>query len=329
MNLADASVVVCAYTLDRWDQLVDAVESAADQALGAELVIVIDHNPELLALATHRWPEHVVMANRFGRGLSGARNSGVNAATGDVIAFLDDDAVAAPGWLAALVAPFDDPSVGCVGGRVEPDWGAPEPAWLPAEFRWVVGCSYVGQPTQEAEIRNPIGASMAVRRAVFERVGGFREEIGRTHRLPLGCEETELAIRARRAGWRTWYQPDSVVHHHVPASRTTLHYFMRRCLAEGLSKATVSAMAGREAGLSAERTYVTATLPAAARQAASQAIHGPERAAAVGRLAAIAAGLAAAVAGYCRGAVGHVLRPRSLADAPIVEPIPDSLALIS
>ena len=161
MNLADASVIVCAYTLDRWDQLVAAVESAADQALGAEVFVVIDHNTELLTLATHRWPEHVVIPNRFGRGLSGARNTGVGAATGAVIAFLDDDAVAAPGWLASLLAPFDDPTVGCVGGRVEPAWGAAEPAWLPEEFRWVVGCSYTGQPTQEAEIRNPIGASMA------------------------------------------------------------------------------------------------------------------------------------------------------------------------
>ncbi|HEY0520652.1 MAG TPA: glycosyltransferase [Ilumatobacteraceae bacterium] len=316
------SVVICAYTTKRWDQVKAAVESVAMQAADTEIVIVIDHNDELLELCLAEWPQHRVVANRFGQGLSGARNTGVSDAAGEVIAFLDDDAVADPGWLDALTAAFADESVGGVGGRVLPAWSEDPPEWLPEEFWWVVGCSYKGLPSGAREIRNPIGANMAFSRSVFEHVGGFREEIGRIGTIPLGCEETELSIRAKAAGFTVWYRPDAVVHHHVPADRTTIRYFLRRCYAEGLSKAVVSSFAGRSDGLESERAYVSHALPTAVRAALVQCVSGPARGDGLLRAAAVIAGLAAAGIGFVQGTAVQRKRRLPLGRAPVVASAP-------
>ena len=194
------SVVICAYTDRRWDSLVDALASAeAQDPAPHEVLVVIDHNDDLLTHAIDAFPRARVFANDDARGLSGARNTGVRHATGEIIAFLDDDARARPSWLRALARAFEDPTVIGAGGVAFPAWESRAPAWIPSEFLWVVGCSYRGLPMTRAEIRNPIGANMAFRRSVLEGVGGFTDGIGRVGRTPLGCEETELSIRARAA----------------------------------------------------------------------------------------------------------------------------------
>jgi glycosyltransferase involved in cell wall biosynthesis len=312
-----SSVIICAYTLARWDQLQAAVESVAHQT--SDLVIVVDHNDDLLEQCRARWPGHRVVANRHGQGLSGARNTGVSEAREDIIAFIDDDATADSAWLEVLTAGFTDPSVGGVGGHVVPAWAAPPPTWLPSEFWWVLGCSYTGLPPEARPIRNPIGANMAFRRSVFEQVGGFREEIGRIGTTPLGCEETELSIRAGAAGFTVWYRPEAIVHHCVPPERVTLRYFLRRCYAEGLSKALVSALAGRNDGLASERAYVTRTLPTAAAGALAQAGRGPERLDGVARLAALIGGVLAAADGFVHGTLAYRRRPTSLGPAPSIQ----------
>jgi len=311
------TVVVCAYTTKRWDRLQAAVESVERQSVPAQIVIVIDHNDELHDMCAARWPQHHVVANRFAKGLSGARNTGVTEAAGDLIAFLDDDARARDGWLESLEDAFEnDLSIGGVGGRVEPDWEVTPPGWLPPEFWWVVGCSYVGLPLTACEVRNPIGANMAFSRAVFEKVGGFREEIGRIGTIPLGCEETELSIRAGVAGFGVRYVPDAIVDHWIPPERATPRYFVRRCYAEGLSKAVVSSIAGRADGLQSERKYVSRTLPSAVLAAARRIATGPRRGDSVGRVAALVGGVVAAGAGYVRGTAGYRRRRDPLGPAP-------------
>lgn len=312
------SVVICAYTTKRWDQLQAAVESVAGQSSDVEIVVVIDHDDDLLDMCVQKWPNHRVVANQFAQGLSGARNTGVSHTTGQIIAFLDDDAIAERGWLDALTAGFAQGSVGGVGGQVTPSWAAAPPSWLLPEFWWVVGCSYVGLPTEAREVRNPIGANMAFTRSVFEHVGGFREEIGRVGTIPLGCEETEFSIRARAAGFTVWYLPAAIVHHSVPAERLTLRYFLRRCYAEGLSKALVSALAGRSDGLASERAYVTRTLPGAVGRSLAQVVGGPARVDGLRRAAAVIAGLLSASVGYVQGAVAHRRRQASLGPAPTI-----------
>jgi glycosyltransferase involved in cell wall biosynthesis len=293
--------VICAYTLKRWDDLVAAVESA--QAQGPlEVIVVADHNDELLARVRSELPHVHAVANDGPQGLSGARNAGVAAARGDVIAFLDDDAVATPGWLDELARCFDNPLVLGAGGAVEPAWAERRPRWFPEEFDWVVGCSYRGLPTVPAPVRNPIGANMAVRREVFATVGGFTSSLGRGGANTMGCEETDFFIRARvRVPSAVWlYEPRARVRHRVPRERATLRYFLDRCYGEGKSKALLAGRVGRPDALSAERRYVLRVLPLGVLSGIRAA--GREQDGfGLARAGAIVAGLAATAAGYGRG----------------------------
>jgi GT2 family glycosyltransferase len=297
----DASVVICAYTRDRWDSLAEAIGSVRAQTVPPmEVLLVVDHNPLLLAKAKREWPDIRVLANEGASGLSGARNTGARAARGEVVAFLDDDAIADPDWIERLLAGYRSERVVAVGGRVDPLWERARPAWFPPEFDWVVGCSYTGLPRTTAAVRNPIGANMSFRRSELLAAGLFDERLCRMRTDPLGCEETELCIRLRRKTptARLIYEPAARVRHHVPASRATWAYFIARCRGEGQSKAFVTHVAGVADGLRAERAYTLRNLSSAVVRGVARALRGDP--AGLARAFAVTAGLLAATTSYLR-----------------------------
>jgi len=301
------SVVVCAYTMARWDLLARALQSVRAQTEPAlEILLVVDHCPELLDRAGELAQGVQVLENVESVGLSGARNSGVKAARGEVVAFLDDDAAASPDWLEHLVRPYADPRVVGVGGQVTPDWEGGRPAWFPQEFNWVVGCSYVGQPTTASVVRNPIGANMSFRRHAILAAGGFSTDVGRVGTRPMGCEETELSIRMTRLdpGSSIVLEPRAAVRHHVPRDRSRWTYFRRRCWAEGLSKASVSRLTDPRSALSSERSYTLRTLPRGAARGLADSVRRREPGG-IGRTVAIGAGLTITAAGYAVGKTGQ------------------------
>ncbi len=257
------SVVICTHSEERLPLLREAVASVQSQSPPPdEVIVVVDHNPALLDAIGDQHAPAIVLGSSGPPGLSGARNTGVGAASGEIVAFLDDDAYAEPGWLSALVTPYAKPDVLGVGGVALPEWQTAQPRWFPAEFLWVVGCSYEGLPTTIASVRNMIGCNMSMRRSVFPSVGGFHHGVGRGRGLPMGCEETEMCIRAtRQLGGLFMHQPPARVRHVVPASRTRLRYFLLRCFAEGASKAYVVMLAGSARGMESERRYARRTLP--------------------------------------------------------------------
>ncbi|MCU1427028.1 MAG: glycosyl transferase family 2 [Actinomycetia bacterium] len=321
------SVVICCYTEDRWDDLTAAISSVRMQTVPAyEVIVAVDHAPELLRRVRETFLDVTIVENNAARGLSGARNAGIAAARGDVVAFLDDDAVAVADWLEHLCEPYRSPSVVAVGGRVVPRWDDARPAWFPPEFDWVVGCTYAGHPG-EGPVRNVIGANMSFRRSVFTELGGFDDRIGRVAALPAGCEETELCIRVRqrRPGSVVWYTPSAIVFHRVRAERTTFAYFRARCLAEGASKTRVSRLVGSRDGLSSERSYTTRTLPQAALRDARVAVTDRSRSA-LARVAARAAGVAWAGAGFAAARVTLARTDRAL---PVPEEQPFRPALVT
>lgn len=258
------SVVLCAYTLERIELLAAAIESlGAQTAAPHEIVLVIDHSPELEAESRRRWPQAKIVANAEQQGLSGARNTGLAESSGAVVAFLDDDAVPAPDWIERLGAAYADARVLGAGGTVRPDWAAGRPRWFPPEFDWVVGCTHSGMPQETEAVRNLVGANMSFRREALVEAGGFRHELGRVGKIPAGCEETDLCIRIgqRHPEAEILYDPAAVVDHHVPAERGRFSYFSSRCRGEGRSKSILTALVGGDSGLEAERSYVRRTLP--------------------------------------------------------------------
>lgn len=308
----EVSVVICAYAQRRWAQTRAAVESVLSQQPGpAQVLLVIDHNAELAAQARRELAEATVLESREPPGLSGARNAGLRAASQPITVFLDDDAAARPGWLAALVEPYNSPDVVATGGGVHPVWPELRPRWLPPAFDWVVGCSYLGLPESAGVVRNPIGANMSMRTRPALEAGGFDVGLGRVGTRPLGCEETELAIRltARRPGSVVVYVPAAAVDHHVGRERLSTGYFLRRCWHEGLSKAAVVRLAGSSAGLARERRHVAAVIPAALLRDLRRAATGDLNA--FVRMTTALGGLTTAVAGYLAGRARFAARSQT------------------
>src|SRR4051794_34276113 len=223
LRSGSVSVVICAYTERRWDTLSEAARAAADGTLAPhEVIVACDHAPELEARVRAELPWVTAVANDGPRGLSGARNAGLAASTGDIVAFLDDDALPAADWLERLVAAYDDPAVIGVGGAAEPLFPGERPAFLAPEFDWGVGCTYRGLPEAPQPVRNFIGANMSFRRDAVVDAGGFVDGIGRVGTRPVGCEETELCIRLsqRTPGAVLLYDPGVAVRHVVTEERT-------------------------------------------------------------------------------------------------------------
>jgi GT2 family glycosyltransferase len=302
------SVVICCYTMQRWRLLNRAVWSVRRQSMPPQqIIVVVDHCPDLLALARSEIDDVEIVANAHERGLSGARNTGLDVARGDVVAFLDDDAMADGDWLEQLSTTYEqDPSVVGVGGAVTPQWaGGQRPRWFPSEYDWVVGCSYTGQPVEPAPVRNFIGANMSFRRRPVIDIGGFAAHLGRTSSRPSGCEETELCIRLaeKHPGAILQHLPAAAVTHYVSPERCRWSYFVSRCYAEGQSKATVASLTGRSPALRTEREYVRTVLPRGVRTALGGVRRDP---AGVPRAAAIVLGLLVTMAGYLVGTIRSV-----------------------
>jgi len=298
------SVVICAYTEQRWHDVLAAVHSVREQTLPAhEVILVVDHNPALQERLAETLPDVLVLPNSGHRGLSGGKNTGVAAASGELVAFLDDDAIAEIDWLEHLVGGFTDEDVLGVGGTTLPLWASRRPSWFPREFDWVVGCTFTGR--QPGRVRNLLGGNACFRRSVFDLAGGFPTHMGRTsgNARPLGCEETEFCIRVSHArpGALFVFEPRAVIGHRVPAPREQFSYFRSRCYAEGLSKAAVTRSVGLADGLSAERSYTAVTLRRGVVRGLADASRGDLTG--LGRSAAISVGLLSAVAGYAAGAV--------------------------
>jgi glucosyl-dolichyl phosphate glucuronosyltransferase len=306
MGEAAASVVIACHTDERFKQLLQAISSAQEQEPAPrEVIIAVDHNPALSERLRSEVDGIEVVDHEGDRGASGARNAGAMRARSPCLAFLDDDVRAHPGWLAALLAPFDDPRVIGTGGMTMAAWEGPRPPWFPDEFGWVVGASHAGLPTEEAPVRNVWSENMAVRKDAFDAVGGFRSGFGKVGSTSRP-EDTDFCIRvgASAPGSHWTYVPGAIVDHAVPLQRSTFRFFLRRCYWEGAGKIELSAHLGDERDLGDERSYLTRTLP---RAFVRDLARGRFR-----RAMAIVAGVALAATGgavsLARAAAGRVQR---------------------
>jgi glucosyl-dolichyl phosphate glucuronosyltransferase len=298
-NRPTVSVVICAYTEDRWPRLKESVASVeAQTAPPIEIIVCIDHNEELLRRSEEYFGKgrpagsapSIVLANKYDGRLGSARNTAAELASGEVLAFLDDDAAAAANWLEELIAPYDDERVGAVGGAPLPEFEARRPRWFPREFDWVFGCAYRGLPLARAPLAHLIGANMSVRRSAWREVGGFHSD---------DHDDMDMCHRIAYAQHRVLYEPRAVVHHFVPASRTTWHYFWRRCYLVNQGKVAAFANMRKASNLHAELAFVTRTLTTGVRAEIRQAVRGDLYG--LARIGAMMAGIALAGLGHLSG----------------------------
>lgn len=239
------SVVIATYAPERFDDFVEAVRSIQEQTYDrVELVLVIDGNDEVCDMATQTFSEDTdltIHCNETNEGLSYSRTKGVEEATGDVIAFLDDDAVADPDWIAELVRGYEETDAIAVGGPTVPEWMTERPPYLPEEYFWLIGANYEQRLEPWTEVRNTNGSNMSFRSEVFAEIGGFDQQFGLTSDSQIQSEETEFAIRMQETfGKGVLYHPDAVVAHKIYAYRTDPWWLCNRAFWQGYSKRKLS-----------------------------------------------------------------------------------------
>jgi len=250
--------VISTYSKDRLEYLLDCVDSLKKQTLKpAEIILVLDPNSELIEFYRMRLPDIKIAVSQE-QGLSNARNVGVKNAKEEIIAFIDDDAVADKDWLKNLTKNYEDPKTMGVGGQIRPLWNK-SPKWFPSELNWVLGCTYKGLPENRASIRNPIGCNMSFRKKAFERAGYFRCDIGRFGKKLLSGEEMEFSVRVleKIPDSKIIYEPSAIVYHKVDAKKANLKYLCKRSFYEGISKALIAdARKNGSTILSTENQYI-------------------------------------------------------------------------
>ncbi|MGB9499906.1 MAG: glycosyltransferase [Dissulfuribacterales bacterium] len=224
------SVVVCTHRNP--DLLAKTLDSLSRQTLNKELfeVIVVDNNSQDNTKDVVGKYSEVRYVLETELGLSHARNTGISAARGDIIAFIDDDAEASPVWVEALLKTYDSVPQACaVGGKVLPIWDAQKPEWLTEKYYRSLSLVEWGEnPRSLHWPERIIGTNCSFRRQVFTDIGHFDTSLGRIGSAMLGNEDTEIQQRIHSSGHLVYYTPQAVVYHHVPASRMTKEYFQRR-----------------------------------------------------------------------------------------------------
>jgi glucosyl-dolichyl phosphate glucuronosyltransferase len=237
-------VTVVLPTFRRPDALARALASLADQddpGLDWELLVVDNDAPPGAGSVVHALtptiPASVTLLREPKRGAAYARNTGIEAAKGDVVAFIDDDVAAASGWLRALTAPILDGRSEGAGGPVVLDPRVALPHWVSRDWR---GClSEYGRGDDEKEL--PAGdfvltASAAFRTDLLRQTGGFDPVLGPAQRVPIFFnEDVDLCRRFWAAGGRIRYIPEAAVTHEVPPERLLPRYFVKRTYAQGRS----------------------------------------------------------------------------------------------
>jgi GT2 family glycosyltransferase len=215
---------------------------------GDEVIVVdngsTDATPQVIAQAAQRFPVRLLAMHETRNGKGPALNAGFGAAHGSILALTDDDVLVADDWIPTIREIFTEPSIALVGGRVDPNWERPAPTWLHIErnghftaMASPLGLQNYGPSAQPLGERTAIGANMAVRRTVYEHVGGVSALLSPQSGTLIRAEDHEFCVRVRAAGYRCEYRPQLHVRHWVPLSRTHLGYVVRWFFWSGVAHA--------------------------------------------------------------------------------------------
>ncbi len=241
----DISAVVATY--NRADYLRKALRSLVDQTLPSERyeIIVVDNGSK---------DETKQVCTEFGSapnlrylyepvtGVSRARNTGWHNARGQYVCFMDDDGIASPGWLAAMLQVISEcePKPGMVAGPIEGIWEAPRPDWLSDRILHPLGIFDWGSTRRNMTEQGwlPIG-NMAVPRTLLERAGGLREDLDRQGTKLRANGEVYFGQQVVAWGYDLVYDPTILMYHHARAARLTQEYFKNWYYWQGLSDAVM------------------------------------------------------------------------------------------
>ena len=238
----DISVILCTY--NRAGVVARALESllTQDSASVRYDVTVVDNNstdetPSVIHAYRRRAPTALRSIFEPRQGVAYARNAGVVASRGRIIAFTDDDVRVTPNWIKSIKHAFDEhPETDVIGGKVLPEWTSERPRWLTNEHWSPLALQDFGDSVLNVDADQPrclVAANLAVRRELFDRIGFFEPTLQRVRDRIGSIEDDEFLRRALAAGGRALYIPDLVATTEVPAERLKKSYHRRWHLGHG------------------------------------------------------------------------------------------------
>ena len=246
-DMIELSLVIATY--NRAEQLMITLNSVVAQSTSPakwECIVVDNNSSDNTKQRIEEFiAEHPMLNVRYifesKQGLSHARNAGIKGAKGGIIAFIDDDERIVPDFIGAYIKLFDShPTAMAAGGKIIAEYPTGRPNWMshyterpianPMDFGDYIRIFPKG--------RIPGGGNMAMRRDLFERIGMFDVSLGRTGKLLIGGEESDLFERIEKAGMECYYTPRAVMYHIIPPEKLTDSYFERLCYNTGVSQHT-------------------------------------------------------------------------------------------
>jgi len=248
------SIIISSYTMDRFQDITELLDSIHAQTYNnIEVIVVTERSQELMEsiqnyIRGKGYTNVKVLFNQGERGVSPARNLGVRQATGEIIAFADDDAVLFPDWAEETVIAYGgDSSIGGLTGPILPLWEDESMNWFPREFYWIFSCTYWDW-TEPTEVRNGYGTNMSFSRDVFDICGLFKTNLGvkgygKGGWQGIGGEEVDFSLRVKdQTGKRIVYHPGIRVKHKVFSYRLSCEFIRKRAYWEGQAKAMFNSL---------------------------------------------------------------------------------------
>ena len=261
-NNPEISVIVSTFKTNAFPCLLEIIKSLSNQgSFNIELVIVIDENVDLFYQLGEQRKNNTkidikLIFNEKNQGLSYSRNMGILHSTGNIVAFIDDDAVPRQKWVSSIIDTFSDPQVGGFAGEVIPEFETQNCGWFPRELFWIISCSYTLTPTTKIEIDRGFGVNMAFRRLLLQKVGMFDTSLGLVQGKWIGGEDTDVFLKIKANGFKIMFNPEAVVIHKIPNNRINPLKIVRRAFNGGTSIARFKKMRKYSMVQSKEQSYL-------------------------------------------------------------------------
>ena len=247
------SIVVTAYTTERINDIYALLNSIKEQAYpDIETIFVIERSEELLNrvndyVSQKNIAQVKVIFSKEKLGLSGARNLGITKASGEIVAFIDDDVVLFPDWSEEMVKTYHDESIIGVTGPGSPMWEDEKLRWLPAELYWIVSCTAFTGWKEARAVRSAWGMNMSFRREAFDQClfsTSFGQTTGGKEAWKAGpVDDAEFSIKLRLKTKRLiMYNPQVQVYHKVYKYRLSKKFVRGQSYWQGYSKALLRKM---------------------------------------------------------------------------------------
>ncbi len=237
------SVIIPSYDADKIDYLQDSIDSVLNQTYTDFEIIVITEGDELTdkiksIYDTNKKVSINRIVNKDG-GVAYARNKGIEISNGEIVAYIDSDAVAREDWLENMSKIYrNNKDILSVGGLSVAKWIGEKPKYLPSEFYWLVGVTHNGHPKDGSYIRSAFGCNLSYRKSIFKNMHAFNVNFGKNHGYNLQGEEPELGSRIiNEYGSGMYYSDDIVVSHAVEPYQCDFNWLSKRAYLQGITKA--------------------------------------------------------------------------------------------